>query len=177
MGWPHLAKQNRVFHTMCRHAGFRLGVGSRAVGTHSRLGRTPQQWVVRVAPSVVCFVLCIPLICIVVVPVPFVCCSVKLPLSRPTSFCLFLSILLLTPAGRGGVAAWCFCCQPQPNHNTFTSFSFHLHAPQLLEEEFPLSISSFFCSLKYLYFFLTCFLEHLLLCFSFLSSQYLTPLT
>jgi len=27
------------------------------------------------------FVLCIPLFCIVVVPVPFVCCSVKLPLS------------------------------------------------------------------------------------------------
>jgi len=66
-------------------------------------------WVMR-------FVLCILLICIVVVTVPFVCCSVKLPLSRPTSFLLFVSILLLTPAG-GGVAAWCFCCQPQPNRN------------------------------------------------------------
>jgi len=51
--------------------------------------------------SAVCFVLCIPLICIVVVPVPSVCCSVKLPLSRPTGFCLFLSILLRTPAGGG----------------------------------------------------------------------------
>jgi len=27
------------------------------------------------------FILCIPLFCIIVVPVPFVCCSVKLPLS------------------------------------------------------------------------------------------------
>jgi len=60
--------------------------------------------------------LCFLLICIVVVTVPFVFCSVKLPLSRPTSFCLFLSILLRTPAD-GGAAAWRFCCWPQPNHN------------------------------------------------------------
>jgi len=48
---------------------------------------------------------------------PSVCCSVKLPLSRPPSFCLFLSILLRTPAG-GGAAAWRFCCrwQPKPKH-------------------------------------------------------------
>jgi len=61
--------------------------------------------------------LCIPLFCIVVVPVPFVCCSVKLPLSQPTSFCLFLRILLRTPVG-GGAAAWRFCCrlQPKPEH-------------------------------------------------------------
>jgi len=65
----------------------------------------------------VCFILYIPFICIVVVPVPFVCCSVKLPLSRPTSCCLFLSILLRTPAG-GGAAAWRLCCQRQPNHST-----------------------------------------------------------
>jgi len=57
------------------------------------------------------------LICIVVVPVPSVCCSVKLPLSRPTGFCLFLFILLRMPAG-GGVATWHFCCrqQPKPKH-------------------------------------------------------------
>jgi len=70
----------------------------------------------RAAVWVVGFVLCFLLICIVVVPVPFVCCSVKLPLSPPTAFCLFLPILLRTPAG-GGAAAWCFCCRPQPNHN------------------------------------------------------------
>jgi len=57
---------------------------------------------VRVALCVLRFVLCILLIgIVVVVPVPFVCCSVKLPLSRPTSFCLFLSILLRTPAVKG----------------------------------------------------------------------------
>jgi len=62
------------------------------------------------------FVLCFLLICIIVVPVPFVCCSVKLPLARPTSFCLFLSILLHTPAWEG-VTAWRFCCRVQPNQN------------------------------------------------------------
>ena len=70
----------------------------------------------RAALWVVRFVSCFLLICIIVVPIPFDCCSVKLPLSRPTSFCLFLSILLRTPAG-GGVAAWLFCCQLQPNQN------------------------------------------------------------
>jgi len=66
--------------------------------------------------SVLQFVLWIPLIYIVVVPVPFVCCSVKLSLSRPTSFCMFLSILLRTAVG-GGAAMWRFSCLPQPNHN------------------------------------------------------------
>jgi len=57
--------------------------------------------------SVRSFVLCIVLIHIVVVViVPFVWCSVKLPLSRPPVFaCFFLSILLRTPAGRGA-AEW-----------------------------------------------------------------------
>ena len=77
--------------------------GSGAAGTHSRLGSTQRQQSWRAALWVVRFMLCFLLICIFVVPVPFVCCSVKLPLSRPTSFCLFLSILLRTPA-RGGAA-------------------------------------------------------------------------
>jgi len=87
------------------------------VGTHSRLGST-RHWSgpgERLSLWVVRSVLCFHLICIVVVTVPFVCCSVKLPLSRPTSFCLFLSILR-TPVG-GGVATWRFCCWPQPNHD------------------------------------------------------------
>jgi len=48
------------------------------------------------------FVLCNPLFCIVVVPVPLVCCSVKLPLSRPTSF---LPVYFHSPphCGRGRV--------------------------------------------------------------------------
>jgi len=91
--------------------------GSWVVGTLSWLGSTLRR-AVRVAPCVLlfCFLLCILLICIIVVPVPFVCCSVKLPLSRPTSFCLFLSILLRTLAGEGA-AAWRFHCWPQPNYN------------------------------------------------------------
>ena len=70
----------------------------------------------RAAVWVVGFVLCFPLICIVIVTVPLVCCSVKLPSSRPTSFCLFLSILLHTSA-EGGASMWRFCCWPQTNHN------------------------------------------------------------
>jgi len=59
------------------------------------------QWVVRVALCILQFVLCFPLICIIVVTVPSVFCSVKLPLSQPTSFSLFLSFLHSTPV-RGG---------------------------------------------------------------------------
>jgi len=38
------------------------------------------------------------------------------PYPDPPVFCLFLSILLHTPAG-GGAAVWRFCCLPQPNQN------------------------------------------------------------
>ena len=83
-----------------------LGSGGRELGGRNSLvaqeGAAPV-WSMRAALWVVRFVLCFLLICIFVVPVPFVYCSVKLPLSRPTSFCLFLSILLRTPAERGAV--------------------------------------------------------------------------
>jgi len=53
-----------------------------------------------------CFVLCILLICIIVVTVPFVCCSFKLPLCRPTRF---LPVSFHSPphlsGGRGGHVA------------------------------------------------------------------------
>jgi len=50
-----------------------------------------------------CFVLCILLICIVVVTVPFVCCFVKLPLSQPTSSLPVSFHSPLHPSGgRGG---------------------------------------------------------------------------
>jgi len=97
---------------MSRHAGFRWRGGGSTVGTHSRLGSVPVLSGRTALWGRVVF-LCIPLICIVVVTVPSVCCSVKLLLSRPTSFCLFLSILLCTVAG-GGAAAWRFCCRRQP---------------------------------------------------------------
>ena len=101
-------KQSRVFHTMCHHAGFWWGGAGRRELTCGSGAFGGGRWE-QLCPFLL-FVLCFPLICIIVVPVPFVCCSVKLPLSRPTSFCLFLSILLRTPA-------WLFCCRPQPNHN------------------------------------------------------------
>jgi len=94
-----------------------LGSGGGELGSGNSLAARElavRSW--RAALRVVRFVLCFLLICIVVVIAPFVCCSVKLPLSQPTSFCLFLSILLVTLA-RGGAAAWRFCCQLQPNQD------------------------------------------------------------
>ena len=96
-GWHNLAKQSRVCHTMCRHTGF-WWVGG-AAGTISRLGSWLwQSW--RAALRVVQFVLGFLLIYIIVVPVPFVCCSVKLPLSRHTGF-LRISFHSLPHHGRG----------------------------------------------------------------------------
>ena len=80
--------------------------GSRAVRRHSQLGSAWRRWAVRVALCVLLFVLCILLICIIIFTVPFVCCSVKLPLSRPTSFCLFSFYSPPHPSGqRGGRVA------------------------------------------------------------------------
>jgi len=104
-----------------------LGSGGGELGggkTHSRLGSMQGRLFRKAALWVVRFVLCFLLTCIVVVTVPFVCSSVKLPLSQPTSFCLFLSILLRTPVG-GGAAAWPFCCRLQPNHNTIKAHNFY----------------------------------------------------
>jgi len=78
-----------------------LGSGWGELGSRKALAAQA----VRAALCVLLFVLCIHLICVVVVIVLFVCCSAKLPLSRPTSFCLFLSVLLRTPAGGGAAAA------------------------------------------------------------------------
>jgi len=101
---------------MCRHAGFRWGRRRGGDSLAAREGAAP---VLSGRAGLFCDLFCrvFLLVCIVVVPVPSVCCSVKLPLSRPTSFCLFLSILLRTVVG-GGAAAWRFCCrkQPKPKH-------------------------------------------------------------
>jgi len=116
-GWPHLAKQSPVFHTMCCHAGFRWGGAARRELTCGLWGRGagPVRESGCLGRAVRCcvFSLFVPLLFLF----PSVCCSVKLPLSRPTGFCLFLSILLRTPVG-GGAAAWRFCCrlQPKPRH-------------------------------------------------------------
>jgi len=88
--------------------------GGGAAGTHSRLGSVRRRCGLRMR---VCFCRVFSLSISLLFLFPSVCCSVKLPLSRPTSFCLFLFIVLRMPAG-GGAAAWCFCCrrQPKPKH-------------------------------------------------------------
>jgi len=93
---------------MGHQAGFRWG-GRRGGNSLVAREHAAPVWSERAGLFLSCFLR----ICIVVVPVPSVCCSVKLPLSRPTGFCLFLFILLRTPAG-GGAAAWRFCCWRQP---------------------------------------------------------------
>ena len=111
--WP-----NRARYSIPCALTLGFGGGEQAAGTQSRLGRA-QRWCGPRERFCSAGLFCIfPFFCIVVVPVPFVCCSVKLPLSRPTSFCLFLSILLRTPAG-GGAAAWRFCCRQQPKARTW----------------------------------------------------------
>jgi len=82
---------------MSRHAGFRWGGVVRQELTRGSGGHSGGS--VRESGSVlrVCFVYS-PFFCIVV-PVPFVCCSVKLPLSVPTSF---LPVSFHSPPHPGG---------------------------------------------------------------------------
>jgi len=109
---PGQTEQGIPYHVP---SGWVLVGGSWGAGTDLQLGSLRwQSW--RAALQVMRFVLCFLLICIVVVTVPFVCCSVKLPLSQPTGFYLFLSILLRTAAG-GRAATWYFSYRLQPNQN------------------------------------------------------------
>jgi len=48
------------------------------------------------------------------------------PYPDPPVFCLFLSVLLRTPAG-AGVAAWRFCCRSQPNQDNLQNKMFTQH--------------------------------------------------
>jgi len=93
---------------MCPHAGF--WVGGAGEGKLIMAQECSGHQMVTVALSVSPFVLYILLIRTVAVAVPFICCSVKLPLSQPMSFSLFLSILLPTPVGGRGnrVTTWPF---------------------------------------------------------------------
>jgi len=71
------------------------------------------------------FVLYSSLFCIIVVPVPFVCCSVKLPLSLPTSF---LPVYFHSPPhpgrGMGGRVVLLLPAAAKTRTVTFTSFTF-----------------------------------------------------
>jgi len=101
-GWADPTWPNRAGYSIpcAGHAGFWLGAAGQRELTRGSGARSGGGSGERLCCAV-CFVLCILLICIVVVAVPFVCCSLKLPLSRPTSFCLFLSILLAPWRGEG----------------------------------------------------------------------------
>jgi len=91
--------------------------GGGAEGTHSRLGKAQWRFGLRERFCSAGLFCVFPFSVSLLLLFPSVCCSVKLPLSPLTGFCLFLSILLRTPAG-GGAAAWSFCCrlQPKPEH-------------------------------------------------------------
>jgi len=106
--WP-----NRARCSIPCDAGFRWGGRHGGNSLAAREHAAP----VRSERERVCFCRVFSLSVSLLFLFPSVCCSVKLPLSRPTSFCLFLSILLHTLVG-GGAAAWCFCCrrQPKPKH-------------------------------------------------------------
>jgi len=100
--WP-----NRACYSIPCDVTLGSGGGGGAGGTHSRFGGVRRQCCSRERlsgsyGSLLCF---FSLFVSLLFLFPSVCCSVKLPLSRPTSFCLFLLILLRTPAG-GGAAAW-----------------------------------------------------------------------
>ena len=104
--WPNRTGYCIPFAVMLGSSGGKLGGGN-------SLAARERAVAFRESGSLGCAV------CVVFSPYLYRCCycSVKLPLSRPTSFCLFLSILLQTPAG-GGAAPWRFCCRLQWNYNT-----------------------------------------------------------
>jgi len=83
-----------------------VGKGGGAAGTLSRLRRAEQRFGPREQFCSAGLFCIFPFFCIFVVPVPFVCCYVKLPLSRPTSFLPVSFHSPLHPAGgRGGRVA------------------------------------------------------------------------
>jgi len=102
------------------HAGF--GVGELARGEVNGGSRACEASAVRVALCISLFVLYILLISIVVVTVHFICCSVKLPLSRPTSFAFFFPFFSPSLRGKGRQSDhMVLCCWPGPNCNTKSS--------------------------------------------------------
>jgi len=93
--WPNRARYSIPCAVMLGSGG-----GGAAAGTHSRLGSAGCRSCRGERLSGSCgSLLCFLLICIVVVTVLFVCCSVKLPLSRPTGF---LPVSFHSPPHAGG---------------------------------------------------------------------------
>jgi len=102
---------------MCRHAGFRWGgaVGGNSLVAQERGHRSGLGEWLSASSGLCCAFL---LISIFVVPVPFVCCCVKLPLSQPTSF---LPVSFHSPphpgGGRGSCVALLLPAAAKPEQN------------------------------------------------------------
>ena len=122
--WP-----NRARYSIPCAVTLGSGGGGCAAGRHSRLGRAQRRSGFGRAAVVRFVAVFSPYLYRCCSCFPSVCCSVKLPLSRPTSFCLFLPILLRTPEG-GGAAAWRFCCRRQPKPKQYLLNPGHLHAEE-----------------------------------------------
>jgi len=126
---PNLAKQSRVFHTMCRHAGFWWG--GRCGGTHSRLGSAwrPSCPGERVCCASLCRVFSLSVSLLFLFPLFAV--LLNCPYPDPPVSASFFSFSSACRRGegrprgafvtdrhhRGGAAAWRFCCRP---HQTNT---------------------------------------------------------
>jgi len=100
---------------MCRQAGFWWGGAERREltrGSGERGGGAGEQL------SGLCGLFCVFCLSVSLLFLfPLFAVLLNCPYPDPPVFCLFLSILLRSLAGRGA-AAWRFCCQLQPNYNT-----------------------------------------------------------
>jgi len=120
--WPNRARYSIPCAIMLGSGGGELG------GGNSLTARERGAAAVVESGSVVRSVLfCVfPLSVSLLFLFPLFAVLLNCPYPDPPVFCLFLSILLHTAAG-AGAAVWCFCCWPQPNHNTQYVLTSELH--------------------------------------------------
>jgi len=109
--WP-----NRAGYSIPCAAMLGSGGGGGAAGTHSWLGRAQWRWFRRAALLCGLFCRVFSFSVSLLLLFPLLAVLLNCPYPDPLVFCLFLSILLRTPAV-GGAAAWRFCCRWQPNQN------------------------------------------------------------
>ena len=99
-GWPNLAKQSRVFHTMCHHAGFWLGGdGGQEVGCAQEHARSSKRWECLCGFCSLCCIFSLSVSLLLLFP--FFAVLLNCPYPDPPVFACFLSILFPTPVGGG----------------------------------------------------------------------------
>ena len=132
---PHLAKQSRVFHTVClvlgSGGGERGSWNSLAAREHGRRSCPGEQLcgscgLCRVFSSVSSLLLFLLLAVLLNCPYP-----------DPPVFCLFFFPLLRTLAG-GGATTWRFCCWPQPKPEQDSFHTPDSTVNTYLRRQFPL---------------------------------------